>query len=67
MRALHVIFRGVAQSRSTKLTAAAALRKAKGISRGRGFVWQADKGLTFASLNVLDIRYLGMLSGTENS
>ena len=60
----HVIFRGVAQSRSTWLTAAAALRKAKGVSWGWEFVGQTDKGLTFGSLKMFHIRYLRMLSGT---
>ena len=50
-------FRGVAQStcRSTWLTAAAALHKAKGVGWEWGTVGQADKGLTFGSLKVFDI------------
>ena len=39
----HVIFQGVAQSRSTWLTAAAALRKAKGVGWEWGVVGQTDK------------------------
>ena len=39
----HVIFQGVAQSKSTMLTAAAALRKAKGVGWGWGVVGQTDK------------------------
>ena len=41
----HVIFQGVAQSRSTWLTAAAALCKAYGVGRGWGVVEHTDKGL----------------------
>ena len=48
-------FRGVAQSRSTWLTAAAALRKAKGVGWGWGVVGQTDKGLNFGSLKMFDI------------
>ena len=46
---------GVAQSRSTWLTAAAALHKAKGVGWGWGIVGQTDKGLTFGSLKMFGI------------
>ena len=41
----HVIFQGVAQSKSTMLTAAAALRKAKGWVGGGGLLGKQIKSL----------------------
>ena len=59
-----LFFRGVAQSRSTWLAPAAALRKAYGVGRGRGIVEHTDKGLILI-LEMFDIWYLRILSGTE--